>query len=66
MKKVIYISEENRMFLPEHIPEESEKYFVLAVPEIRFKRAESITLLPSCTYDVFYKLEDVQCKRLYI
>lgn len=39
---------------------------MLATPEIRFKRAESITLLPSCTYDVFYQMESVQCKRLYI
>lgn len=39
---------------------------MLGVPEVRFKRAESITLLPSCTYDVFYYLEGVQCKRLYV
>ena len=66
MRKVIYIGEENRLLLPERIPDESEKYFVLAVPEIRFKRAESVTLLPTCTYDVFYHMENLQCKRLYI
>jgi hypothetical protein len=66
MGRVIYICEENKMMLQERIPDESEKYFVLAVPEVRFKRAESITLLPSCTYDVFYYLENVQCKRLYV
>lgn len=45
---------------------EDEKNFVLDVPDVRFKRAETITILPSCTYDVFDELEHVNCKRLYI
>ena len=36
------------------------------MPEVRFKRAETITILPSCTYDVFDQFENVSCKRLYI
>jgi hypothetical protein len=31
-----------------------------------FKRAETITILSSCTYDVFEALEGVGCKRLYL
>ena len=45
---------------------EDEKNFVLDVPDVRFKRAETITILPSCTYDVFDQLEHISCKRLYI
>ena len=36
------------------------------MPEVPFTRAETVTLLPSCTYDVFYNMENLHCKRLYI
>ena len=39
---------------------------MLDVPNVPFKKAETITILPSCTYDVFEALESVNCKRLYI
>lgn len=66
MKKVVYISEENKSRLPECFAQESDKNFVLSTAEVKFTKAESITLLPSCTLDVFYQLENVQCKRIYI
>ncbi len=53
MKKVIYIGDESKPFLPEMFEHEEDKNFVLGVADIRFKRAETITMLPSCTYDVF-------------
>lgn len=66
MKKVIYIGEESKHFLPEYFDQEEDKNFVLGIPEVRFKRAETVTILPSCTYDVFEALSKVHCKRLYI
>lgn len=34
--------------------------------EVKFKRADTITMLPSCTYDIFDSLARVNCKRLYV
>lgn len=39
---------------------------MLGSPEVPFTRAESVTLLPTCTYDVFYHLDNLHCKRLFI
>jgi hypothetical protein len=39
---------------------------VLGVAEVKFKRADTVTMLPSCTYDVFDSLARVHCKRLYV
>ena len=65
-RKVIYISEHNNYY-PEPSNREEEKNFVLATTELPFKRAETITVLPSCTYDIFYQMaEGLHCKRLYL
>ena len=39
---------------------------MLGVAEVKFKRADTVTMLPSCTYDVFDSLARVHCKRLYV
>lgn len=39
---------------------------MLGVPLVKFKCAESIAILPTCSIEVFDILPEINCKRLFI
>jgi len=55
VKRLIYVTEKTKEFISEVI-DEDEKTFVLETAYVPFKKADTISILPNCSLEVFYML----------
>lgn len=65
IKKLVYVNDKTKDHLKE-VANEQEKTFVLEVPVVTFKAADTISIMPECSLDVLYQLENVKANRLYL
>lgn len=65
-KKIIYVTEEEKDFIPyEYLPQE-EKNFVLLTSYVGFKKADCVAIFPSCSLKAIYELGQVEANKLYL
>lgn len=65
-KKIIYITEEEKDFIPyEYLPQE-DKIFVLFTSYVGFKKADCVSIFGTCSLQAIYELSEVEANKLYI
>lgn len=65
-KKIIYVTEEEKDFIPYNYFNQDEKNFVLFTSYVGFRKADCVSIFPSCSLQAIYELKEVEANKLYI